>query len=98
MYITPRRSHEEIEKCNKPITNETESVIKNLPKKIPGSDSFTDNWDTCETEIFYQHLNKINTHPSQTPPKVEKHFQTFSMKPPLPQCKNQRRNYHKRKG
>ena len=42
-YNLPRLSHEEIGNMNSPIMNmETESVIKNFPrKKIPGPDGFT---------------------------------------------------------
>ena len=32
-YNLPRLKHEEIENLNRPITNETESLIKKLPKE-----------------------------------------------------------------
>ena len=43
-YNYPKLNQEEIENLNKPITStEIESVIRNLPaNKIPGPDSFTD--------------------------------------------------------
>ena len=42
-YNFPRLNQEEIENMNRPITsNETETVIKNLPtNKSPGPDGFT---------------------------------------------------------
>ena len=51
-FNLPRLNQEETESMNSPITsNETEAVIKNLPKnKSPGPDAFT--------QEFIKHLEK----------------------------------------
>ena len=62
-YNFPRLNQEELENMNKPIiSNEIETVIKNLPaNKRLGPDGFTGE--------FYQTIRRANTLPSQTLPK-----------------------------
>lgn len=61
-----RRSHEETENSNRPITSKNiEPLIKNLPtRKRPGQDSFID-------EFYQTFFLKKDTNPPHTLSKIE---------------------------
>ena len=80
-YNFPRLNQEELENINRPITrNETETIIKNLPKsKSPGPDGFIGKF----YQIFREELTPILLKLFQKLQR-EKHSQIHSTKPPSP--------------
>ena len=79
----PRLNQEEIEIMNNPITSpDTEAVIKkNLPKNnSSGSDGITGEF----YQTFRQELMPILLKLFEKKMQRKKHFQTHSMRPPLP--------------